>query len=70
MKRVCAWCEREIGTSEHNENLPITHGLCQVCRGRFFTLTKHLHPSDASTVKEPPPEPPGTKPPYRNDDSD
>jgi len=36
MKGVCAWCGRELNHSERYEDLQVTHGVCQVCRYRFF----------------------------------
>ncbi len=33
MKIVCAWCQKEIGsTPSHLENERISHGLCDDCR--------------------------------------
>jgi DNA-directed RNA polymerase subunit RPC12/RpoP len=37
MKRVCAWCGRELDQSERRENMQVTHGVCPICRRRFFT---------------------------------
>jgi hypothetical protein len=38
MKRVCAWCKKELGSvdsQEHSEDA-ITHGICRNCRGNIF----------------------------------
>ena len=40
MKRVCAWCGRELDQSECREDVQVTHGICQVCRRRFFASAK------------------------------
>jgi len=34
MRRVCAWCDKELGLSSiktEKENMPITHGICGDC---------------------------------------
>ncbi len=36
MKRVCAWCGRELDQSERRTGLQVTHGICQACRDKFF----------------------------------
>jgi hypothetical protein len=40
MKRICAWCGRELDQVERRENQPLTHGLCPECRRRFFAGAK------------------------------
>jgi hypothetical protein len=40
MKRVCAWCGQELDQAERREGLPVTHGVCPVCRHKFFSLEK------------------------------
>ena len=40
MKRMCAWCGRELDQSEHREDVPLTHGVCKVCRRRFFASAR------------------------------
>lgn len=35
MKRVCAWCGRELEESDQR-NDQTTHGLCRDCRSQFF----------------------------------
>lgn len=39
MKRMCAWCGRELDQVELRENQPLTHGVCPECRRRFFAAT-------------------------------
>jgi DNA-directed RNA polymerase subunit RPC12/RpoP len=39
MKRICAWCGRDLD-QERPENQPRTHGLCPECRRRFFAVAK------------------------------
>jgi hypothetical protein len=38
MKRVCAWCNRELGTtvSDTSSERAITHGICGSCRENVF----------------------------------
>jgi hypothetical protein len=34
MKRICSWCEAEMGTFAHSDIRPdemITHGICDKC---------------------------------------
>jgi DNA-directed RNA polymerase subunit RPC12/RpoP len=40
MKRMCAWCGRELDQGERRDNQPLTHGLCPECRCRFFAVAK------------------------------
>jgi len=40
MKRMCAWCGRELDQVERRENQPLTHGLCSECRRRFFAVAE------------------------------
>jgi hypothetical protein len=40
MKRMCAWCGRELDQSERREDVPVTHGVCKVCRQRFFASAR------------------------------
>ena len=51
MKRVCAWCGRELEQPERREDLQVTHGVCLECRGRFFATTKAKE-ADAGHVIE------------------
>jgi len=44
MKRVCAWCGRELDHDDGREDVPVTHGLCPPCRLRFFHTSR---PPDA-----------------------
>ena len=36
MKRVCAWCNKEMGYKE-GDGIPeqITHGICQTCKDKM-----------------------------------
>jgi len=52
MKRVCAWCGRELDQSERREGLQVTHGVCQVCRGRFFASPKAKEADSRSTLDD------------------
>ena len=38
MKKVCAWCKRELETldTEHEQKFPITHGICETCAGNLL----------------------------------
>lgn len=36
MKRLCAWCGRELDQVERWETPYTTHGLCAECRVRHF----------------------------------
>jgi DNA-directed RNA polymerase subunit RPC12/RpoP len=36
MKRVCAWCGGELDPFEGCEDIQVTHGVCPICRDRFF----------------------------------
>jgi hypothetical protein len=51
MKRICAWCGRELGLTDGREGLPVTHGVCRACRNRFFTATG-AKGVDVSTTQE------------------
>ncbi len=31
MKRVCAWCGKDMGEEKPIENTEITHGICREC---------------------------------------
>ena len=31
MKRVCAWCNADLGEREPLDDLRVTHGICGVC---------------------------------------
>jgi len=42
MKRVCAWCKKDLGTIKtemYSESL-ITHGICEECKNAFFDPLK------------------------------
>lgn len=40
MKRVCAWCGRALEKPERQDDVQVTHGVCQDCRSRFFASSK------------------------------
>ncbi len=44
MKRVRAWCGRQLDRSDRREDLQVTHGVCQVCRRRFFASRRRRKP--------------------------
>lgn len=35
MKRVCAWCGKDMGRTEPLEDLSTTHGICESCRQKM-----------------------------------
>lgn len=52
MKRLCAWCGRELDQSERREGLQVTHGVCPDCRRRFFASTKAKEADSRSTQED------------------
>ena len=39
MKKVCAWCKRELEALDdvdHEQRFPITHGICEICAGNLL----------------------------------
>ena len=52
MKRMCAWCRRELDQSERREDLQVTHGVCRACRRRFFPSPKAKEADSRSTQDE------------------
>ena len=52
MKRVCAWCGRELEQSERREELQVTHGVCPVCRRKFFSSPKSKEADARSTSED------------------
>jgi hypothetical protein len=40
MKRMCAWCDRGLDRSERPEDVPVTNGVCKVCRRKFFASAR------------------------------
>jgi uncharacterized protein YbcI len=52
MKRVCAWCGRELDQPDRREDLQVTHGVCQVCRRRFFASRKAKEAYSESTRED------------------
>jgi hypothetical protein len=51
MKRMCAWCGRELDQVERCENQPLTHGLCPAGRRRYFAVAED---GDVSPLTLPP----------------
>ena len=49
MKRMCAWCGRELDQSEHREKVPVSHGVGKVCRQKFFTSASAKEADSRST---------------------
>ncbi|KKN86855.1 hypothetical protein LCGC14_0264140 [marine sediment metagenome] len=35
MKRVCAWCNKDMGVKEPLDNKGETHGICPPCKEKF-----------------------------------
>lgn len=52
MKRVCAWCGRELDQPERPKDLQVTHGVCQDCRTRFFASSKAPKADSRSTLED------------------
>ncbi len=50
MKRLCAWCGRELEGPDRPEDSQVTHGVCPSCRAKFFTASrpKEVDSSSAS----------------------
>lgn len=42
MKRICAWCRKELGSAEATARLDacITHGICDECSAKIFEPKK------------------------------
>ena len=36
MRRVCAWCQKDLGEKEPLDNKTLTHGLCKECGDIYF----------------------------------
>lgn len=36
MKRMCAWCGRELNQRDDAKEAQVTHGLCPDCRSTYF----------------------------------
>jgi NMD protein affecting ribosome stability and mRNA decay len=52
MKRMCAWCGRELDQVERCENQPLTHGLCPECRRRYFAVAEDRDAPAVETGEE------------------
>ena len=52
MKRMCAWCGLALDPSERREDLQVSHGVCKVCRRRFFASAKAKEADSRSTKEE------------------
>lgn len=42
MKRVCAWCGRELAKTPRDSYVAVTHGICLSCRIRFLSPARAL----------------------------
>jgi len=36
MKRICAWCGRELGEKGNPQASLPTHGICQQCKAKYL----------------------------------
>ena len=52
MKRMCAWCGRELDQSERRGKVPVSHGVCKVCRQEFFTSARATEADSRSTPED------------------
>ena len=52
MKRVCAWCGRELEQFASGEDLQVTHGVCRICRRRYFASPKTKEADSWSTLED------------------
>jgi hypothetical protein len=52
MKRMCAWCGRELDQSRRREDVPVTHGVCKICRGIFFASARATETDSWSTLED------------------
>jgi hypothetical protein len=52
MKRMCAWCGRELDQSEHREDVPVTHGVCKVCRRKLFASARTTEADSRSGLED------------------
>lgn len=54
MKRVCAWCKRDLGSNENYEvEGDITHGMCSLCAIRLTTGEARSLKQILNCVEEP-----------------
>ena len=40
MRRICAWCKKEIGENHDCSDLTVTHGICGTCSSKFRSQTQ------------------------------
>jgi AhpD family alkylhydroperoxidase len=52
MKRVCAWCGRELDQPERSDGGQVTHGVCQGCRCKFFASAKLREVDSRSSLED------------------
>lgn len=41
MKRICAWCGKDMGKVEPYEDKASTHGMCEACRQKMENEIPH-----------------------------
>lgn len=40
MKRICAWCKKDLDPSISSENVTVTHGICIPCANKLILKEK------------------------------
>jgi len=53
MKRVCAWCGREMEPGQGGQNAPITHGICLSCMRRVLNERSSSLPEFLENLEAP-----------------
>jgi transcriptional regulator with PAS, ATPase and Fis domain len=53
MKRVCAWCGRELEPGQGGQNAPISHGICLSCMRRMLKERSSSLPVFLETLDAP-----------------
>jgi hypothetical protein len=51
MRRICAWCTRDLDQPDGRVKLQVTHGVCEECRRKFFGSSKAKE-ADSRSSKE------------------
>jgi len=52
MKRICAWCNKDMGEKEPLEDESVTHGMCMECLRRVsHEVPKTLSISDIPAIR-------------------
>ena len=51
MKRICAWCGRDLDQHDGRDHLQVTHGVCEECRRVFFASSKAKEADSRTTIK-------------------